>query len=168
MKIPATLLMMCLMLFTLQSAQASEYAVGDTLQPVTLQDQFDAPQSLNDGDKLLVFTRSMAGGKIAREALSGVTTEQMQHIGLLYIADISGMPSLIARLVAIPKMKDFSFPVALDREGQPTKLFPVADDTAALINLEQLKITQIRYFDSAEALKQALQSSGLELPTAAK
>ncbi|TCN90757.1 hypothetical protein [Shewanella fodinae] len=164
MKIPAILLVVCLALFSLTPALASEYAVGDTLQPLTLQDQFDAELALDSSNKLLVFTRSMAGGKIAREALEGVSGETMRSNGLIYIADISGMPSLIARLVAIPKMKDFSFPVALDRDGQPTKLFPVAEDTAALINLEQLKITQIRYFDSADALKQALQNSGLNSP----
>ncbi|MCL1076265.1 hypothetical protein [Shewanella dokdonensis] len=164
MKIPATLLMIGLALFTARPALASEYAVGDVLRPLELQNQFETKQTLDSNNKLLIFTRSMAGSKIARTALDGVNAEAMQGIGLIYIADISGMPSLIARLVAIPKMKDFSFPVALDREGQPTKLFPVAEDTAALINLQQLKITQIRYFDDADSLKQALQNSGLSLP----
>ncbi|MFQ6372461.1 hypothetical protein [Shewanella sp. YIC-542] len=161
MKIPATLLVMCLALLPLKSVLGAEYAVGDTLQPLALQDQFEEKQTLDGNNRLLIFTRSMAGGKIAREALDGVNAQMMQHMGLLYVADISGMPSLIAKFVAIPKMKDFGFPVVLDREGEPTKSLPVADDAAALINLEQLKITQIRYFDNADSLKQALQNSGL-------
>ena len=66
------------------------------------------------------------------------------------------MPSLILKFVAQPKMKDLAYAIALDKEGEATKLFPTAKDTAALLDVDNLQITQIRYFDKAEALKSVL------------
>ncbi|KFZ36096.1 hypothetical protein HR45_18190 [Shewanella mangrovi] len=137
-------------------AAASEYAIGDHLSVVSLQDQFDQPIAVDNKTHWVLFTRSMDGADVAKTALDGMTTTQLQQYGIVYVADVSGMPSLILKFVAQPKMKDLAYAIALDKEGEATKLFPTAKDTAALLDVDNLQITQIRYFDKAEALKSVL------------
>lgn len=150
------LLLSCLLLTCAVTSHASEYAVGDNLSVAQFTDQFDNLHSVDSDTRWLLFTRSMAGAELAQQALQGSSKAQLTKAKLLYVADVSAMPSLILKFAALPKMQDLSYPIALDREGELSKLYPVADDAAALIDLKQLQLTQIRYFDNAEALQQAL------------
>lgn len=158
----AILLSLCLTMLVSPMIQASEYAVGDTLKPISLQDQHEAAMVLDTSAKYLLFGRSMKGGEIIKTALEGRDNQALQQASIFYLADISGMPSLIAKFVAIPQMRDLSFSIALDKEGEISKLLPAAKDAASLISLDQLTITKLQYFDDAEALKQALKDAGLQ------
>jgi len=137
-------------------AQASIYTQGDTFTPIALQDQFEQSVALNTDSQILLFSRSMAGGDIIKEALTQLAAENQSPTQLVYIADISGMPSLIASFVAIPQMKELAFSIGLDKEGEVTKLFPQEDDKASLIKLDKLKIVEVMMFDSSDALLKAL------------
>ena len=152
------LLLSCLLLTVAVTSHASEYAVGDNLATAQFTDQFDSAQSVDNDTHWLLFTRSMAGAEIAQKALEGASKTQFVNAKLIYVADVSAMPSLILKFAAMPKMQDLGYPIALDKEGDLSKLYPVADDAAALIDLKQLQVTQIRYFDNSDALKQSLAS----------
>ncbi|WP_417763273.1 hypothetical protein [Shewanella sp.] len=156
MKSPKLLLFFWLLMVSF-SGWASEFAIGDRLPNAQFEDQFANAAVVNNETRWVVFTRSMAGAEVVQEALAGATTAQLSHAHLIYVADISGMPSLIFKLVALPKMQDLGYSIALDKEGEFTKYYPVADGTAALLDLKEMQLTQIRYFDSASALKDALQ-----------
>ncbi|QYJ78495.1 hypothetical protein [Shewanella acanthi] len=136
-------------------AMAASYVAGDQISPISLLDQNDKPLNVTDDTKVVLFSRSMKGGEIIKETLAPLTPEQFPK-NLVYIADISDMPSLIAKFVAIPKMKEFSFAIGLDREGDISRLLPDTKDMATMIVLKQLSIQDIAYFDSSEALAQAL------------
>ncbi|QSX33422.1 hypothetical protein JYB87_17155 [Shewanella avicenniae] len=150
-----------LMLFFLTMLQcslttASEYAIGDHLTELALADQFEQPIVVDSKTRWILFSRSMDGAEVARTALEGMTTAQLQQLGLVYVADVSGMPSLILKFVAQPKMQELSYVIALDKEGEATKFYPAAKGTAALLDVDAMQVTQIRYFDKAEALKYVL------------
>ena len=138
-------------------AQASFYAEGELISSFQLQDQFENEVVVSSGTEVLLFSRNMKGGDIIKEALELLKdgNEQGQD-HLVYVADISGMPSLIARFVAIPQMKDLPFSMGLDRDGDVTKMLPGEEDKATLIRLDKLKIVDVIIFDSSEALLKAL------------
>jgi len=138
-------------------AQASSYAEGDLISLIQLQDQFENEITVSEGTQTLLFSRNMKGGDIIKEALEVLTEEQKQASDkLVYVADISGMPSLIAKFVAIPQMKDLPFSMALDREGETTRLLPSEKDQATLIKLDRLKVMSVSTFDSSAELIKAL------------
>lgn len=149
-------LLLCLFfLFTPMMALAASYVAGDALSPISLQDQNDKMVSVTDQTKVLLFSRSMKGGDIIKETLTPLAGDTFpQH--LVYVADISGMPSLIAKFVAVPQMQELPFAIGLDREGEISRLLPDSKDMATMILLDNLKIQDIAYFDSSEALGQAL------------
>ena len=55
---------------------------------------------------------------------------------VLYVADIHGMPSFIARMFAIPSMQKRPYPMLLDRDGAATARFPSEEGKATLLFLE--------------------------------
>ncbi len=138
-------------------AQASFYVEGDLVSQIQLQDQFENKILVSENTQTLLFSRNMKGGDIIKEALEVLTAEQKQVSDKrVYVADISGMPSLIARFVAIPQMKDLPFSMALDREGEMTRLWPSEKDQATLIKLDRLKVMSVSTFDSSAELIKAL------------
>ncbi|MGE6451282.1 hypothetical protein [Shewanella baltica] len=150
-----TLLLCLSCLLTPMWAYAASYVAGDAINPISLLDQNDQTISVTDETQVLLFSRSMKGGDVIKEALTPLSTTQMPA-GLVYVADISGMPSLIAKFVAVPQMQDLPFAIGLDREGEISRLLPDTKDMATMILLNQRNILDIAYFDSSEALGQAL------------
>ncbi|MEI6859871.1 MAG: hypothetical protein V5788_08845 [Shewanella sp.] len=139
-------------------AHASFYTEGELVVPITLQDQFENEVTITSATEVLLFSSNMEGGDIIKEALTKLQAANQQSLdNLVYVVDISGMPSLIAKFVAIPQMKDLPFSMGLDREGDVTKVLPSEEDKATLIRLNKLKIVDIAIFDSSEALLKALE-----------
>ncbi|MCL1143735.1 hypothetical protein [Shewanella gaetbuli] len=124
---------------------------GDTLAPITLQDQFDKPLVVDGETKVLLFSSDMDGGEVIQAAFDEVA-ESDRPANLAYVADISGMPSLIAKFVAIPKMKDYSFVLGLDKEGDVSALLPTKENQATIIKLDNLTIKSITYAEDAQSL----------------
>lgn len=149
-------LLLCLScLLTPIWAFAASYVAGDAIKPITLLDQHDKAINVTDETQVLLFSRSMKGGDIIKESLQSLTGKQSLE-QVVYVADISGMPSLIAKFVAIPQMQDLPFAIGLDREGEVSRALPDTKDMATMILLDKRNIVEIAYFESTDALSQAL------------
>ncbi|WP_394497052.1 hypothetical protein [Shewanella sp. ENK2] len=142
-------------LLFMTTAQAEVFVVNDKIEPVTLEDQFEQPLVVNEQTQWVLFSRGMKGGELIQASLESLPAEK-QPENLVYIADISGMPSLIARFVAIPKMKDLPFSMGLDREGDVTATFPSEKDMASVIKLDKFNVVSIEHFDLSEAITEAI------------
>jgi hypothetical protein len=66
----------------------------------------------------VLFSRDMEGGAMLREVLA-VHPEVLERAQVVYVADISGMPGLIANTMAIPRIRKRPYPTLLDRKGSP-------------------------------------------------
>ncbi|UJF21885.1 hypothetical protein [Shewanella sp. OMA3-2] len=150
------LLMICFLLSTsLLStaiiAEQSPLKVGDMLADISLQNQFEKPLKVTSETQVLLFSRDMDGGEVVQAAFDA-TPENQRPAKLIYVADLSGMPSLIAQFIAVPKMQDYSFMLGLDREGDITARLPAEKDQATIIKLNQLKVISIEYAQDAQSL----------------
>jgi hypothetical protein len=103
----------------------------------------------------VLFSRDMEGGAMLREVLA-VHPEVLERAQAVYVADISGMPSLIANTMAIPRMRKRPYPTLLDRSGDVTAAFPSQPGQATLLRLERLQIQAVLYVDSVSQLREAL------------
>jgi hypothetical protein len=136
---------------------ADYYTTGDSIETLTLNNQHDEPGLVDQGTKAVLFSRNKNSNELITESLKEQSGASLKHLRIVYVADISGMPGLISKFVAIPAMKDYSFPVLLDREGKLTSAYPTQEGKATLIFLEGLKIRKIDYLNSVEEIRQALQ-----------
>lgn len=148
-------LVFVLSLLVFSNVQATTITVGDSLQVVDFQDQHDKSLGVTDKTRVVLFSRGMKGGDIIKEALEALPVDK-QPKELVYVADISGMPSLIAKFVAIPQMQELPFNIALDREGESTKLWPGDKEAATVIHLQQLKILSVTRVETSDALLKAI------------
>lgn len=137
------------------SLPALATAPGESLQEFTLKNQHDAEAKVDKTIKYLVFAKDKKGSQIVEKAFKEVDKTYFAKKNMLYVADVSGMPGFALSWFAKPKMKKYPFQVLLDEEPGPTKDFPSKKDQVSLLYLDQLNMTKVEYFDSAESLSTA-------------
>jgi len=144
------------LLILLTSAAHANLQEGDPVSIVTLEDQFEQPQSLKTNTVWLLFAHDMDGTNIARDALAAQTAESMSELGIQFYADISGMPGLISKFIAMPRLQKLAYPIALAREEEKLAFIPRQDDKTTVVQLEQGNVKSIVIADSAEQVKALL------------
>ncbi|KJK01547.1 FAD/FMN-containing dehydrogenase [Pseudomonas sp. 21] len=123
----------------------------------TLLDQFDKPYTANTDLKVLLVAHDMAGSKLVKAALAERPAGYLDARHAAFVADISRMPAPISKLFAVPAMRDYSYRVLLDREPRVASRFPATADAVTWLQLEQGRVVASHSFDSADALRQALE-----------
>jgi hypothetical protein len=138
------------------AAGAEPLAVGSALAAFEIDDQHGVTHRVDESVRILLFTREMKGGDVVKETLAETDASLLAERGAVYVADISGMPGLVARLFAIPRMRERPYPMLLDRDGELSRDFPSVEGQATVLFLEKLRVTKVEHFGSAQELRSAL------------
>lgn len=138
-------------------AQALE--IGERLAPWTLLDQFDEAYSLDGQARILLVARSMDAAKLVNAALKDQPKGYLQERGGVFVADIQRMPALIAKMFAIPAMRDYPYRVMLDREGRVAPRYPATEDKVLWLQLRDGQLVERHEYASAEQLAAALEQA---------
>ena len=137
------------------SAFANSLTIGTDIPTLTVKDQFEKDHTVDANIKTIIFSATKTEGTTIKEFLLTKDKDYLTTNKAVYIADITGMPSLITKFIAMPKMKDYPFSVLLVDEANKG-LFPVKEDMISVISLENGKITDIKYVKTAEELGKIL------------
>lgn len=144
-------------LFAAASAPAQEevapYAVGDAMTAFELKDAHGDLRRLDDGVEMILFSRDMAGGGLLKEALHNAPEGLLDDLHAIYVADISGMPKLIAKMFGIPGLRKRPYPMLLDRDGTTSARLPDVEGEATIIIVDKLKITRVLHLTNAEDIQ---------------
>jgi hypothetical protein len=143
-------LSLLLALFVSPAGGAEPLTVGDPLPPLELEDQYEQVHRTGPDTRFLLFAPDQDSGEIARDALKGLTAADLAKRGVLYTADISGMPGFITTMFALPKMRDYGFPVLLGREAAETALLPRREGEVTVLELEAGTVKRV-WFAAAPA-----------------
>jgi len=138
-------------------AAAEPLAVGGPAPAISLEDQHEVRGGTGPEVRIIVLSRDMAAGDVVKEGLAGMDQAALDLRGAIYVADISGMPSMIASMFAIPKMRDRSYRVFLDRDGAATRDFPYTEGRPTVVFVESGKVTRVVEPASGDELRTALQ-----------
>lgn len=144
------------MMLLLASPAFAALKTGDTLALPVLEDQFEEKQSLKESTQWLLFCHDMDSTKIIRGALEGQTAEKLNEKSIQVYADISGMPGFVRRFIAMPKLKDLAYPMALALDEELLEFMPREEDKATVLEIEKGNIKSITIVDSQEKLKEQL------------
>lgn len=138
------------LLITLALLSASLFAgltVGEPFPAKTFDDQFEKRHSVTSEDKWVIvsFDRSVSDSVNAylKKQPKGFLAERNAK----YIADISAMPSIISTLFALPKMRDYHYPVMLNYDQAFEKRFDKKEGKLTVYRLEDGKIVSIDFID---------------------
>lgn len=146
-----------ILLLALLPLTAQALQVGDRLAPWTLLDQYDQPYTLNNQTRTLLVARSMDAAKLVNVALKDKPKGFLESRQTVFVADIQKMPSVIATLFAIPKMRDYSYRVILDRDARIVPQYAGDEDKVLLLQLRDGQLVGQQQFSSAEQLLAALE-----------
>lgn len=131
--------------------------VGERLAPWTLLDQFDQAYTLDNQAQVLLVARSMDAAKQVDAALQGQPKGYLEARHVVFVADIQRMPSLIAKLFAVPAMRAYNYRVMLDRDARIAPRYPAPVDKVLWLQLEDGKLVARHEYASATELRQALE-----------
>ena len=133
------------------SAFANSLTVGSDLPVLTVKDQFEKEFTIDAKIKTVIFSATKEESNVIKEFLAAKDKDYLTNNNIAYVADITGMPSLISKFIAIPKMKDYAFSILLIDEDNKA-LFPVEQDKITILTLENSKVTSIKFIKTTEDL----------------
>lgn len=140
-------------IFLISSSTWGQTASID-ISDLQLENQFDEKVHIPPSVQFVLFSTDMDGFNLIKEALD---KKQMNKDfftkGGLLISDISKMPSLIYKFAAKPKMQEYPFKLALDKEGQQTEKWPREKKKVFLFKVQNLKVTETIPFSTSEEIQ---------------
>lgn len=149
----ALVLLLCLI-----SASAMALETGERLAPWTLLDQHDQAYTLDNQLQVLLVARSMDAAKLLDAALQGKPQGYLEQRHTVFLADISRMPTVIASLFALPKMRGYNYRILLDRDARIAPRYPADNASVLWLDLRDGKLLGQRRFTDAAELAQALEA----------
>ena len=132
-------------------AFANPLTVNNSVPELKIKDQFEKEHTPDSNVKNIIFSATKDESNTIKEFLNSKGNDFLTTNHIVYVADITGMPSLITKFIALPKMKNYSFPILLVDEENKV-LFPVEKDKITIITLDNSKITDVKYIKTTEDL----------------
>ena len=130
---------------------ANALNIGDSTPTFEIKDQFEKMHKISADTKTILIAESRSTSVIVREYLLTKDTKFLEANKTQYIADISGMPSLISKFIALPKMKKYPFPILLVNEEQ-AKSFSTKDDEITVYTVTDGKVSDVKFIKTTEEL----------------
>lgn len=132
-------------------AFANTLTIGDSIPNLTINDQFDKVKSIKADTKTIIFAESKDKSTVVKEFLISKGKGFLEKNKAEYVADISGMPSLISKFFALPKMRKYDFSILLLSE-ENKDLFASKEDKISIYTFENAKVIDIKYISTKEEL----------------
>jgi hypothetical protein len=148
-----------LLLFAVFPLFAHALETGERLAPWTLLDQYEEPFTLDNSTTTLLVARDMDGAKLIKEALKDRPKGYLEARHAVFVADIQRMPALIAKMFAVPAMRDYRYRVMLDREGRVASRYPGAERQVLWLQLKDGQLLSQREYANASELREALETA---------
>lgn len=124
-----------------------------TLQAAEFKDQWDKSNPLTVSTRWMIFSAHRKGGEMVKDTLLNLKLTNLADQKGLYVADISGMPRLISKFIALPKMRDYPFRVALATSAEVFEHWPQKENRVSVIRLNNLAVTEVEYFSDQSLLE---------------
>ena len=142
-----------------QTLAQGELRAGDQLPALTLQDQHEKAAGIPAGTRQLLFAADNGGAGLVTDLLDRMESDWLAQTQRVYLADIHKMPGLIARMIALPKLREKPYPIVLGREEADLAMFPRTKDCVTVIPVQEGKLGSAVFACSADALRTAISPS---------
>lgn len=132
-------------LLVLFSLSANELKVGDSLGTFSILNQHDEKVTVDKNVQKILISFEKGTGADINEYLSSKDTNFLQKHHTVFIANISGMPSIITKMFALPKMRKYKHEILLIYDDEDDR-FKAKEDYSTLYTLQDGIIKSITYF----------------------
>ena len=145
-----------LLLASIAQADQPATPAADHIKPWTLPDQFDEPYTFNPDERVMLIAASNSAAGLVNDAIKDQPEGWLAQRSVIYVADITRVPRFVANRVLIPSMRSAPYRILLDREDQVASQYVEERSEVLWLGLEDGVIIERRRFDSAPALRLAL------------
>lgn len=152
------LALLCLGLNTAAVADEAATAplqTGDALPAIALKDQFDKPQTVAADAQTLLFVIEKPASDLVNDYLMKQGKDFLAAHKAYFIADISGMPSMITKMFALPKMQERPYSILLAYDAEEVAFMPRKKNKVTVVKLAGGKVESVQHVDSEAALAEA-------------
>lgn len=130
-------------------AFATTLKVGDTIEPFDLKDQFDKTTQVNSKDyKTIIVAFEKDTAAWVNEYLKDKSESYLKDNSALFISDINGMPYIITKMFALPKMRKYNYSLLLIYDEIDT--FPSQEEKLTVLKIQNDKIVDISFITDKE------------------
>ena len=132
---------------------AASLNVDSTVNDIKIKDQFEKEHTIGTNVKTILFASDKKTSDMLRDYLLPISEKEnvLEKNGAVYVADISGMPSLISKFIALPKMKKYPFSILLLDDTNKAN-FTKEDGKIIVYSLEAGKVVKIDKISTKEEL----------------
>jgi len=135
-----------IMSLLLTSVLFAETKVGESFPKLTLVDQYSKKTEVKTkGSATLLLSFEKDVSKQIKRYIDTKEKDFLVTKNIMYISDISSMPSFITSMFAIPKMKKFSFIVSLIYDEKEAKSLSRQKERVTVVTLKDNRIKKIRF-----------------------
>jgi hypothetical protein len=137
-------------------AAAATLLPGEALPAISLTDQHDKPLTLAPDTRLVFFAAEMDGSRLMTQALEALPPATLQEKKAVYIADISSMPGLLSTMMAVPKMQQAPYRIALIRFEKEGQRLPRKPGAVTVLTIDVGKISSVDFARDAQQIRDHL------------
>ena len=148
------LILICLMSVSL-GCFADVLQLGQQISPFKLANQHGKLITVDDKAKVILFTKEKAPSVLLNNFLLKQSKDFLAKNSAFYIADISGMPFLISKIIALPKMRKQPFDILLAKNETTLAFVPHKEDFITVIKRKEGKITAINFVNLMDVLEKS-------------
>jgi len=136
---------------------ASPLVLDSTITNLKIKDQHEIEHTLDKNIKTILFASDKQTSDLLRDYLLPLSQKEniLKKNSAIYVADISNMPSLITKYIALPKMKKYPFSILLLDDTNKDN-FAKEDGKIIVYSLEDGKITDIKKISTTKELEQVI------------
>ena len=134
---------------------SNSFDINSQINSFSLPDQFDKIHTVDDRIKTIIVSFEKDTGKDVNTFLALKNPDFLRHNQAIFIANISQMPSIITKMFALPKMRDYKHNILLIYD-ENDKRFLQKEGKSTIYKLENGVIKNISYSSSNEELEEAL------------
>lgn len=128
---------------------SNSFNVNSNIGSFKLTDQFEKVQTVNSDVKTIIFSAEKDTSAALNEFLSSKEKGFLEKNNAVFIADISGMPSIISYLFALPKMKKYNYNVLLIEKEGDTR-FAKQAEKLTVYKLENGVVKSVEYISGKD------------------
>ncbi|MFA7092532.1 MAG: hypothetical protein WC149_11855 [Arcobacteraceae bacterium] len=122
----------------------SSFNIGDKIGNFSLLNQFDEKQTVDTSVQTIMVSFEKDTGADINEFLSHQKSDFLQKREAVFIANISGMPMVITKMFALPKMRNYKHPILLIYDENDTR-FKAQEGKSTLYTLKNGAIQSIEF-----------------------
>ncbi len=135
----------------LGSLFAQTFEKNKAIEHFSLPDQFNKMHTISKDIKTLIVSFEKDTGKMLNEFLASKPSDFLQKHHAAFIANISGMPSIITKLFALPKMRDYKHTILLIYDENDTR-FIKKEEMSTVYKIENGVIKDILFVKDKQSL----------------